>query len=282
MQFKIEEYTPINWKTWILGGRGDNIKPPFYKTTFFIRETLANLETNLSEKHWRIWEQIPFFEDIKDRKDIENFPAQDARDDPGQGEIVTYFSKKLLDYISGEEDVVIPAAMFHDTGYTIDPEEFRKAFLNIPENEDPEITKLKQLKIRLEHQVRGAKHAYDYLTRLGWNPQHTAEIVRIISDHDTRFFPPTSNGSIMQDADILWRFTVPCLQSYHADKSADELLETLTQIELSSQDRFYHDEVSRPIARLELANSLIYLHPNQAARVLEERGYEGELARLIS
>lgn len=263
MEFKIEDYTPINWKNWIFGGRGENIKPPF-----------------VSERQWELWKQIPFFEDIKAIKYIENFPAQDAREDPGQGELVTYLSKKLLAHIPGQEDVVILAAMLHDTGYTIDPQEFREAFLNIPENEDPKITKLKQLKIRLEHQVRGANHAYNLLTRLNWNPAQVSEVMRIILDHDTRILPPTPNGSIMQDADILWRFTVPCLQAYHSNESCEGLLDILEKRELALPDRFYHDDISRPIARLELANSLLYLHPGEAEKALQDKGYKKELEML--
>ena len=56
-------------------------------------------------------------------------PYQDQRNDPGHGELTAYFAIKLLDDIPGTREVVVPAAILHDSGWWgVDPDYWKNLF----------------------------------------------------------------------------------------------------------------------------------------------------------
>ena len=229
------DYTPINYRKWDFSGRGRNIK----KILFPI--CMNN-----------IWDAIPFHEDIKDYPDRETMPAQDARGDSGHGEVVTYFSSVLCSILGGNPNIIVPAAMFHDTGYTAGAEEFRAA-----------VSAGTDKILRLEHQIRGAHYARKGLIGRGLVPAHISEIQDIIMDHDTRFLSTTGNGKIMQDADILWRFTLP--QTIHywefIKQEYRTILKCMEDKEIATPNRFHFPQAEQ-IAKLEMVNTLFCLQPD--------------------
>lgn len=91
----MKPYTPLDYTTWILGGKGKNI------------------QTWASHAHLQLWNAA--------------LPFQDQRDDPGQGEFVTHFAHTLLSYEAGDAQIVIPAAILHDIGWDVPPAVFRVA-----------------------------------------------------------------------------------------------------------------------------------------------------------
>ena len=209
----INDYTPINYSTWNFDGQGKNIL-----------HLLNPLEK-------QIWEKA--------------LPLQDKRKDAGHAEIATLFSLVLTELTNANRQVSVLGTILHDIGYNISPEEFREVFLSKPDKE-------KQVRIRLEHQVRGGVLAYDILKDVGVSQESIAEILRIDLDHDTRFYETTSNGKIIQDADILWRVTKPCIDAYHFGKSHEEIYE------LSREGIFpkLNLDASKEIAEIELENSM--------------------------
>ena len=87
---KLEDYKPIDYSVWVLGDEarnGVNIK------------RLDMLKPN----------ELEIFNAA--------IPDNDARNDPGQAEIVTYFGLKLLEYLPGIREVVVPACIHHDIGF---------------------------------------------------------------------------------------------------------------------------------------------------------------------
>ncbi len=232
------KYTPVDYNTWNSNGQGDNIRD------------------KLNHSEVAIWQAA--------------LPFQDTRNDTGHVEMVVFFVDRLMRYCGGEREVVIPAAIFHDTGYNITPEEFRYAFQGEGKN-DFQL----QRKIRLEHQVIATVRAFDILRKVRYPAEYIGEILRIIVDHDTRIADtnpslqnPSINGKIVMDADILWRFTKPCMEAYESGRSCKEKLESMEKQELSKPDRFYFP-VSRQIARIEMANTLLALHPEEAKKLFK-------------
>ena len=154
----------------------------------------------LSPAQWRVWEAV--------------LPFQDKRDDPGQGEMVTYFAAVLSDRAGlspADKDVAILAAILHDTGYAKIPEVdalFRRLGRDCTQRSDMALqksAKAELLEIRYVHQNNSVAITKEQI------PDHPrlAEIIAIIGDHDTRTNPPTPTGQFMWDSDVQWRFTIP-------------------------------------------------------------------------
>ncbi|MGP3737689.1 HD domain-containing protein (plasmid) [Streptomyces sp. GDS52] len=105
----------------------------------------------------------------------------------------------LCDLHSGaDRDVVLPAIILHDTGWS-----------KVPEDEVLEAIRPGggRRDLVLRHEKEGAAIAADILARLGHDPARTAEIVEIIDGHDTRLTALSLNDSLVKDADKLWRLT---------------------------------------------------------------------------
>jgi len=218
-----DEYQPIDYEKWDFSGQGKNI--------------MGSL--NGSER--RIWKAA--------------LALQDKRNDTGHAEVATYFALKLLERVSSEREIVIPSIILHDIGYDIDPQEFRDAFLAEPETEeDKKIIKDRQIRIRLEHQIRGCVLAYDILNKMSFPREYVGEILRINADHDTHFYESTQDGKVVQDADVLWRVTKPCIDAYLSDKSLDE------KRRLSRESTFglLNLSASKEIAEVELENAMAF------------------------
>jgi hypothetical protein len=209
------DYVPIDYATWDFSGQGKNI---------------LHLLTPLERK---IWEKA--------------LPYQDKRDDKGHAEVATYFTLVLTERTGRNRRVTVPAIITHDIGYIIDPEKFREAFISRPDKET-------QLRIRLEHQVRGGVLLYNILEEAEFPFEYIGEVLRINLDHDTRFYETTSNGEIVQDADVLWRITKPCMDAYLKSKPAEEIRKILKEKDFP----LLHLSASREIAEIELENSMRY------------------------
>ncbi len=109
-----------------------------------------------------------------------------------------HFALKLLKEEGGDPEVVIPAIVLHDIGYSKIPEdELRFAFgQNVTK---PELQKL--------HEVEGARLAGEILRSLDYPEESVREIQSIIDGHDTRDTALNVNDAIVQDSDKLFRFT---------------------------------------------------------------------------
>ena len=174
-------------------------------------------------------------------------PLQDKRNDTGHAEVATYFALLLNEKVGRNRDIIIPSIILHDIGYDISPEGFREAFLT---NSDKDV----QLRIRLEHQVKGGVLAYNLLKEMQFPSDYLTHVLRINLDHDTRFYEPTPEGEVVQDADVLWRFTKPQIDAYLLGKSLEEI-RAFSNKSLSK----LHLSISKDIAEIELENSLVSL-----------------------
>lgn len=97
-----------------------------------------------------------------------------------------------------DPDVVLPAMILHDTGWS-----------RVPEDEVLEAIRpgAGRHDLVIRHEKEGAAIAADVLAHLGRDPERTAEIIDIIDGHDSRLTSLSLNDSIVKDADKLWRLT---------------------------------------------------------------------------
>ncbi len=175
-------------------------------------------------------------------------PYQDKRDDEGHAEIVTEYAIKLCRIENADLDVVIPAAILHDIGWSkIPKEEATKCLTGSKRGNATERAQLREL-----HQSHGVKMANQILKKVEYDTNLVSEVLEIISQHDTREGFISTNEGVMRDADKLWRFTE---RAFIADSKRLRLSneEAITEAEnyLEIKD-FFFSENAELIARQEL------------------------------
>jgi len=128
-------------------------------------------------------------------------PYQDKRDDAGHAEVTLSYARRLVELEDGDEDIVIPAIILHDIGYSQIPRERRMLIF------DRNAAREERDAVRYEHQEESVKLAKDILNKVGYPPDLMGEILDIISEHDTREGFISKNEGLVRDADKLWRFS---------------------------------------------------------------------------
>ncbi len=222
MEKPLSAYTPIDMTAWDRSGQGVNIKP------------------RLKPEELAIWDAA--------------LPYQDKRLDVGHAEYVTYFALQLLDYVTAERAIVIPAAILHDVGWSA----LSQADLNL--FNDPEELKKQDARIRRLHQEAGVKLAKGILTRLVYPEERITHIIEIVSQHDTRKGSYSPEDMVMRDADKLWRFTVVGVET-ELQRSEEVFRSLYEHLQANiDKDGFFGLEESRHLARAEL---------EQTARLVE-------------
>jgi hypothetical protein len=134
-------------------------------------------------------------------------PYQDQRDDPGHAEVALNFAQFLVRYEKGDRDIILPAIILHDVGYSQIPKERRMKIF------DHKAKKGDRLGVQYEHQIEGVLLARKILERVGYPSDKTAEILQIISQHDTRKGFISKNEGLTRDADKLWRYSKRCIEA---------------------------------------------------------------------
>jgi|WetSurMetagenome_2_1015567.scaffolds.fasta_scaffold62672_3 hypothetical protein len=108
-----------------------------------------------------------------------------------------YFTFKLLETEPGQRDIVVPAIILHDVGWSeVSEEMMSKAFGPAA---DLSLTRI--------HEESGARIAANVLKEVGYDGVKTDEILEIINGHDTREGPLSLNDKIVKDADKLTRYS---------------------------------------------------------------------------
>lgn len=119
-----------------------------------------------------------------------------------QNEIHTYIVYQhallLLEDEPGIPEIVIPAAILHDVGWSCIPKEEQLTACG------PDVT---NKKLQRMHEVEGVTIAMEILNRVGYDYQLIQKIVEIIDGHDTTDKARSIDDAITKDADKLWRFS---------------------------------------------------------------------------
>ncbi len=173
------------------------------------------------------------------------YPYQDIRDDQGHARTVTNMAYKLLDKETADEDVVIPAAILHDVGWSqVAKEKWQKIIKGLTKKEEKEL--------RREHELKGVKLAKFFLQTVNYPKDKIKEILQIISKHDTREIFISKNEGIVRDADKLWRF-LPKAFYLDARRYNMTLFERYSKLKKDiSRPGFFYSKSAREIARKEL------------------------------
>ena len=168
-------------------------------------------------------------------------PYLRARDGEAHVRDVLRFAFELLDGGGGEEEVVIPAVILHDTGRTSSP----KGFWIDPGAPwaDLEVVRI--------HELEGVKVAEKVLREVNYESAKIAEILEIIDGHDTRPYALSVNDMIVKDADRLARYRrrFVLYTSRHFKVSPLKVCERLEAF----IGRWFYLERSKGIAREEIA-----------------------------
>jgi len=134
-------------------------------------------------------------------------PYQDQRDDPGHAEVALHYAQLLVRYEKGDRDIILPAIILHDVGYSQIPKERRMKIF------DRKAKRVERLGVQYEHQIEGVLLARKILEKVGYPSEKIGEILQIISQHDTRKGFVSKNEGLTRDADKLWRYSKRCLEA---------------------------------------------------------------------
>lgn len=123
-------------------------------------------------------------------------PFLSVRRNQEHTEIAFTFAKELQKILGGRKEIIFPAIILHDVGWSAIAEELHlKAF---GPNSDPEINRI--------HEIEGAKIAAKILQKIDSSEADKEEICRIIESHDSGQTPANLEEKIVKDADKLFRF----------------------------------------------------------------------------
>ena len=97
-----------------------------------------------------------------------------------------------------DTDVVLPAILLHDTGWSTVAEDLILEAI-APGGGRPDLV--------LQHEKEGARIATEVLSSLGRDPEIVRRVVDIIDGHDSRLVALSTDDAVVKDADKLWRVT---------------------------------------------------------------------------
>lgn len=173
-------------------------------------------------------------------------PYQDKRDDDGHARITLKYARELVELEGGNEDIVIPAIILHDIGYSQIPRERRMKIF------DKDASKEEREAVRNEHQAESVKLGEQILKQLNYPDEMIPEILEIVSQHDTRKGFISKNEGLVRDADKLWRFSA---EGFGADKTRNNAQneERFKRLEKDLEDPDYiYSQSAKEIAAREL------------------------------
>jgi len=147
----------------------------------------------------------------------------------------------------GDEDVVVPAIILHDVGWSQLPEERRLIIFSREAREED------KREVQLEHQIEGVKLAIKILRDVNYPAELTDEILEIISQHDTRKGFISKNEGIVRDCDKLWRTSKEGFAAAEA-RAKKRQAQRFKQIKKGlNKENYIHTETARQMALEDLA-----------------------------
>ncbi|GAB6909088.1 hypothetical protein JCM12296A_49290 [Desulfosarcina cetonica] len=112
--------------------------------------------------------------------------------------IVYQYATALLKCAQGAPEVIMPACILHDVGWSAIPvSDQLKAFKPGKRDES----------LRRKHETEGVAIARDILAALGFQDARINQIVSIIDGHDTTQAARSPEDAVVKDADKLWRYS---------------------------------------------------------------------------
>lgn len=112
--------------------------------------------------------------------------------------IVYQYANLLIQAEGGSREIIIPACILHDVGWSTVPEDQQLRAFG-PNITDPEA--------RRKHEVEGVSIARQILSQAGCNGSLVERIVEIIDGHDTTMNARSLEDAITKDSDKLFRLS---------------------------------------------------------------------------
>jgi HD superfamily phosphodiesterase len=125
-------------------------------------------------------------------------PYLTVRHNQTHTEICYEFALRLLRHLGGRPEIVLPAIILHDVGWSAMPTEQHLLAFG-PKVIDEELRRV--------HEIEGAKIAAEILEKVSLDENDRLEICRIIESHDSGANPVSLEEKIVKDADKLFRFS---------------------------------------------------------------------------
>lgn len=108
-------------------------------------------------------------------------------------------ARQLLTLVpEADPEVVLPAILLHDTGWSQVPRELVLSAI-APGGGRPDLVRT--------HEIEGARIAAEILEDVGCAPELIHQVTAIINGHDSRREALSSNDALVKDADKIWRLT---------------------------------------------------------------------------
>jgi HD superfamily phosphodiesterase len=112
--------------------------------------------------------------------------------------IVYQYAQLLLQEERGSREIVLPACILHDVGWSSIPEDRQLTAFG---------PNIKDAALRRKHEVEGAAIANQILRKLGYDEALIPEILKIIDGHDTTREARSPEDAITKDSDKLFRLS---------------------------------------------------------------------------
>ncbi len=152
-----------------------------------------------------------------------------------------HFALKLLQNEEGNVDIVIPAVLLHDTGYSAIPE---TELINVfgPDIKKPELQRI--------HETEGARMAGEILRSMNYPDEQIDKIQVIIDGHDSRSSALNQDDKIVKDADKLFRYSPEgfMIDSKRFNKATDDWIDYLTR----HIKQWFFTDTAKQLALLEI------------------------------
>ncbi|MCD1144618.1 HD domain-containing protein [Kocuria sp. LUK] len=126
-------------------------------------------------------------------------PHLDVRNNDAHSLYAWGIARQLLPLVPGvDPDVVLPAILLHDTGWSCVPRELVLSAI-APGGGRPDLVRT--------HEIEGARIAREILEDVGHPPALIERITAIVDGHDSRREALSADDAVVKDADKIWRLT---------------------------------------------------------------------------
>jgi len=126
-------------------------------------------------------------------------PYLNTRDNDVHTKICYSFAVRLINAEGGQRQIVFPAIILHDVGWSQIPRELHNKAFGPGKDKDEKLNRI--------HEVEGAKIAKKILQDINYDQSLIEKITDIVLGHDSREEPLSLDDAIVKDSDKLWRFS---------------------------------------------------------------------------
>lgn len=155
-------------------------------------------------------------------------------------ETARQLAQEVISKEGGNEKVIIPAIILHDTGWHIFSKEEEKNVRKFTK-------KLDEIKLTHKHELESSLIADKILSEINYPEEEKNKIKEIITYHDTRTMPVSQEERIVKDADKLSRYTPECFEIFYVklNKTEQEFFEILQE----GIEEWLHTDTAKFLAR---------------------------------